>query len=185
MSVDRFESGSAVATDDGLDDLQKFLRRVEAEKPEVRERREDLRELHHILDELVALRKACGMSQTDVAKVMGVKQPTISQFETESSDPKISTLQRYARAVGTRLRVSVAPAPAWTARGCFPYEGRPIHFALNANAGVLAFVDPTMRYAGGTTTTRVSQPEQSPLPAIAKALANATIGSTANRAVAV
>ena len=66
---------------------------------------EDAEELHKILDSLVELRRTLGLSQTVVAERMGVRQPTVSGFETEGSDPRLSTLQRYARAVKARLRL--------------------------------------------------------------------------------
>jgi transcriptional regulator with XRE-family HTH domain len=66
---------------------------------------EDALERHSILDKLVWLRRARHLSQTDVARRMGVRQPTVSGFETEDSDPRLSTLQRYARAVEARLRL--------------------------------------------------------------------------------
>ena len=68
---------------------------------------EDAEDLHRALDSLVALRKALGLSQKAVAERMGVRQPTVSGFETEGSDPRVSTLQRYARAVDARLRLIV------------------------------------------------------------------------------
>lgn len=68
---------------------------------------EDALDAHRILDSLVALRRALKFSQTTVAERMGVRQPTVSGFETEGSDPRLSTLQRYARAVEARLKVSL------------------------------------------------------------------------------
>lgn len=62
-----------------------------------------------VVDMLVRLRNRRGMTQTAVAKEMGVKQPTVSGFETEGSDPRLSTLLRYARAVDATLWVSVVP----------------------------------------------------------------------------
>jgi transcriptional regulator with XRE-family HTH domain len=73
----------------------------------------DANALQSLLDELVALRRALGMTQTDVAHRMGVRQPTVSQFETESSDPRISTLQRYARAVHSRVVLNVVSFDLW------------------------------------------------------------------------
>ena len=60
-----------------------------------------------VRDMLVKLRKMQVLSQTDVAKRMKVSQPTISEFENESGDVYLSTLQRYARAVGARLVIAV------------------------------------------------------------------------------
>ncbi|MBV9293656.1 MAG: helix-turn-helix transcriptional regulator [Frankiales bacterium] len=75
--------------------------------PEFRAAFEDADSLQRIIDSLVKCRKALRLSQTDVAKRMGVRQPTVSGFETEASDPRLSTLQRYARAVEATLRVAV------------------------------------------------------------------------------
>ena len=68
---------------------------------------EDAEQVHRIIDNLVSLRKALGISQSEIARRMNVKQPTVSGFENEGSDPRLSTLQRYARAVEARLRVSL------------------------------------------------------------------------------
>jgi transcriptional regulator with XRE-family HTH domain len=66
--------------------------------------------LHGLLDTLVARRRDLGLTQKQVADRMGVRQPAVSGFETESSDPKISTVQRYARAVNAYVRFAVEPA---------------------------------------------------------------------------
>ncbi len=68
---------------------------------------EDHGDLNRVIDSLVALRRALGLTQTEVARRMGVKQPTISGFENEGSDPHLSTLQRYARAVAARLCLQI------------------------------------------------------------------------------
>jgi transcriptional regulator with XRE-family HTH domain len=79
-----------------------------ATDPAYRAALEDAEQLHEILDKLVKLRKALGLTQKDVADRMGVRQPTVSSFENESSDPRLSTLQRYARAVEGRIGFSLA-----------------------------------------------------------------------------
>jgi transcriptional regulator with XRE-family HTH domain len=87
---------------------------------------EDAEALHRLLDDLVALRKALGLSQKAVADRMNVRQPTVSGFETEGSDPRLSTLQRYARAVEARLRL-VIEMPAhcdWVTPSTSAYQNR-------------------------------------------------------------
>lgn len=86
------------------DEFESTLGRAR-QNPEFRAAYEDALERHSILDKLVRLRRALGLSQTAVATRMGVRQPTVSGFETEDSDPRLSTLQRYARAVQARLRL--------------------------------------------------------------------------------
>lgn len=53
-----------------------------------------------LLDSLVRLRHTSGLSRREVARRVGCSPTTIARFESEDSDPPISLLQRYARAVG-------------------------------------------------------------------------------------
>ena len=56
---------------------------------------------------LVGLRKRHGLSQAVVAERMGVSQPTVAGFEHHDANPTLSTLRRYALAVGARTRTTV------------------------------------------------------------------------------
>ncbi len=58
---------------------------------------------------LVEARRAAGLSQDDVAKALGIKQPSIAAFERYDSDPRLSTIRRYATAVGAHIDHSVTP----------------------------------------------------------------------------
>lgn len=88
------------------------------EDPEFREAYVDAQTLSQLRETLVGIRRMQGLSQTDVARRMGVGQSTVSGFETSANDPRISTLQRYARAVCARLDLSVhiPVESAWTGR---------------------------------------------------------------------
>ena len=54
--------------------------------------------------ELVAGRKALGLSQTTVAARMGTTQSAVARLEAGDGDVRLSTLERYAEAVGLSLR---------------------------------------------------------------------------------
>ena len=76
-----------------------------------------------LLYALIEARKAAGLTQRQVAEILGVKQPTVAKFEHHDSDPKLSTIRRYALAVGAHVRHEVLPAEqmsdpllAWTGR---------------------------------------------------------------------
>lgn len=99
------------------DELQPFIDEA-LQNPEIRAAYEDATQRHRLLDTLVALRKRLGLTQTEVARRMGVKQPMVSEFENEGSDPRLSTIQRYARAVeGTvRWQVCVPHTCDWLPR---------------------------------------------------------------------
>lgn len=84
--------------------------------PQFREAYEDAETLASLRDSLVSVRKAQRISQKEVARRMGVGQSTVSEFETSANDPRISTLQRYARAVTAQLKLGLdMPCEsAWT-----------------------------------------------------------------------
>ncbi|WP_253259637.1 helix-turn-helix transcriptional regulator [Subtercola boreus] len=57
--------------------------------------------------DLIGLRKKHDLSQETVAGRMGVSQPTVAAFERYDSNPTLSSIRRYALAVGARIRHSV------------------------------------------------------------------------------
>lgn len=75
--------------------------------PTFRAEYEDTHTLRRLIDNLVKLRKALKLSQTEVARRMGIGQSTVAGFEREASDPRLSTLQRYARAVEAQLSFKI------------------------------------------------------------------------------
>ena len=56
-----------------------------------------------LLDSLVQVRRARGFTQALVAESMGVKQPTVADFEAHDSNPTLSQIRRYAHAVGVLI----------------------------------------------------------------------------------
>lgn len=50
------------------------------------------------------LRRAAGLTQEQVAEILGVRQPTLSRLESQG-DMQISTLQRLIEAIGGNLEV--------------------------------------------------------------------------------
>jgi DNA-binding XRE family transcriptional regulator len=66
---------------------------------------------HRWLHELVEARKKCGLTQKQVAELIGVSQPTVAAFERYDNDPRLSTIRRYAVAVGVLIKYDVKPMP--------------------------------------------------------------------------
>lgn len=67
--------------------------------------KQDVQAYIALIESLIATRKSCALTQEDVAKLMATTQSAISKFESVGGDARFSTVQRYARAVGSRLRV--------------------------------------------------------------------------------
>jgi len=61
-----------------------------------------------LVDELVARRRASGLSQTVVAARMGTSQSAVARLEASAGDLKVSTLERYAAAVGAPIAWALA-----------------------------------------------------------------------------
>jgi DNA-binding XRE family transcriptional regulator len=62
-----------------------------------------------LLNELLNARREAGLSQADVAERMGTKASAVGRLETGLANgkpsPSISTLQKYAEAVGKKLEI--------------------------------------------------------------------------------
>lgn len=59
---------------------------------------------------LIDARGQAGLSQEDVAGRMRTSQQTVSRLEGGRANPSLETLRRFAKATGTRLRISFEPA---------------------------------------------------------------------------
>jgi transcriptional regulator with XRE-family HTH domain len=87
-------------TDDGLPLLPGFremaLRRMAAERG-------------RLVAELTARRRAAGLSQTEIAARMRTSQSAVARLEAGNADVRMSTVERYAEAIGSRIAWEVRP----------------------------------------------------------------------------
>lgn len=60
-------------------------------------------ELHELL---LNMKNKAGLNSTQVAERMGISQPAISKLERNAVRASIATLERYAIACGTSLKIS-------------------------------------------------------------------------------
>jgi predicted transcriptional regulator len=56
-----------------------------------------------LADDLVAKRVKLGLTQTEVAARMGTSQSAVARLESGGADVRLSTLERYAAAIGVEL----------------------------------------------------------------------------------
>ncbi len=68
-----------------------------------------------LMEELVEARRERGLSQTEIAARMGTSQSAVARLERGDLDVRLSTVERYAAAVGRtvdwRVRPHDGPAP--------------------------------------------------------------------------
>ncbi|MHA7270587.1 helix-turn-helix domain-containing protein [Arthrobacter sp. HLT1-20] len=70
-------------------------------------------ETQDMMHELVERRRSCNLTQKNVADVIGVSRTAITHFERYDADPKMSTIVRYALAIGARLEIKVSDGISW------------------------------------------------------------------------
>lgn len=63
-----------------------------------------------LVDALIRARTRAHLSQAEVASRMGTTESAVSRLESGRVKPSTRTLERYAKATGHRLRISLEPA---------------------------------------------------------------------------
>lgn len=76
---------------------------IDLSDPDVRRENAAIDRDMRLIESLVELRKAQGLTQAQVAERMGRSQPSVSDFERLGGDPHLSTVRRYALAVGASV----------------------------------------------------------------------------------
>jgi len=79
---------------------EEFLRDAE-----VRQAFQELEPRFAVVRQLIELRQKRGWTQRDLAERAGMKQPQLARLETGQVEPRLDTLQRLAKAMGSRLTV--------------------------------------------------------------------------------
>jgi transcriptional regulator with XRE-family HTH domain len=74
------------------------------------------RKAYHALEDefaiaraVIAARKRAGLTQAELARRMGTTQPAVTPMESGRVQPSLRTLQRLAKATGSRLMIKFAP----------------------------------------------------------------------------
>ena len=68
-----------------------------------------LEEEFTVVRALIEARASAGLTQEEVARRMGTTQAVIARLEGGRVRPSTRTLERFAKATGTRLRISFEP----------------------------------------------------------------------------
>ena len=63
-----------------------------------------------LIDELVRARQESELSQTDIAARMGTSQSAVARLESGTLDARLSTLERYAAALGRTVGWQIRPS---------------------------------------------------------------------------
>jgi len=79
--------------------------------PEVKAEYDSQKEEYTLFDELLKARVNAGLTQSEVANLMGTKTPAVARLESgggnKQHSPSITTLRKYASAVGCHLEIKL------------------------------------------------------------------------------
>jgi DNA-binding XRE family transcriptional regulator len=80
--------------------------------PDIIRRYEETRALYGVISKLAGLRRAQGVTQTQLAERLGRPQSLISAIESGRMSPHLETLVAIARELGHTIRIELDPLPA-------------------------------------------------------------------------
>jgi len=110
-------------------------------EPGFKEGYDALEEEFSLASMLIQARTRARLSQAELAKRMGTSQSTIARLESGTGKPSLSTLERFAQATGSRVRVSIEPTEKSRKR-------RPRRAAKEGNAKARRIAAPSLRREG-------------------------------------
>jgi len=97
-------------------DHEFFLKKASKRK-EFKKAYESLEEEYRLTREMLAARSKFGLTQEAVAELMGTTKSAVSRLEASGKHaPSLTTLKKYARAVGCRLEIKLIPNTLLTKR---------------------------------------------------------------------
>ena len=97
-------------------DHEAFLKNAK-KREEFRKAYEELEDEYAIIREMLAARLRSGLTQEAVAEFMGTTKSAVSRLEAAGKHaPSLTTLKKYAQAVGCHLEVKLVPKSGLTTR---------------------------------------------------------------------
>ncbi|MCL1797795.1 MAG: helix-turn-helix domain-containing protein [Eggerthellaceae bacterium] len=87
-----------------MDDLDRFLEE-QLKNPEFSEEWERSKPEYEIMKLLVEARSEMGMSQSELARRTGIRQPNISRLERGVCTPTLDTLAALAQGLGKEMQI--------------------------------------------------------------------------------
>src|SRR4030043_21558 len=97
-------------------DHEAFLKKALKRKG-FRKAYEDLKEEYTLTREMLGARSRFGLTQETVAELMGTTKSAVSRLEAAGKHaPSLTTLKKYAQAVGCRLQIKLIPSSRMTRR---------------------------------------------------------------------
>lgn len=86
---------------------EEFKQQTFAKRPDVKRAYDELEVEYLLINKIIDARLERGMTQKELAKMLGTKQSAISRFEAGGSNPTMAFLYKLAHALDVKLKISV------------------------------------------------------------------------------
>jgi len=90
-----------------MSDLEKYISKRKKDNPDFAEGFEVGYENFKIGILLKQARQKAGLTQLEMAEAIGTKKTAISRLENHTADIRLSTLEKYAKALGKKISISI------------------------------------------------------------------------------
>lgn len=77
--------------------------------PEIRREHERAALAHAVAMRVIGYRVEHGLSQTGLARLLGMHQPAVARLEAGEHEPSLATLSRLARILGVEFHIDITP----------------------------------------------------------------------------
>ncbi len=91
-----------------MSDIERYIARRKKEQPAFKRNFESGYQAFEFSVMLRQARNRAGVTQETIARKLRTKKSAISRIENHAEDIRLSTLQKYARALGLRLKIKLA-----------------------------------------------------------------------------
>ena len=90
-----------------MDDLDRFIEKRKKEDPEFADGFDEGYQNFKIGVLFKVSREQAGLTQAEVAQKLGTKKSAISRIENHAEDIRLSTLHKYAKALGKKVSIEI------------------------------------------------------------------------------
>ena len=94
-------------SEEEMDDLDRFIEEQKRIHPEFAEDLDEGYQNFKIGVLFKVSREQAGMTQEEVAQKLGTKKSAISRIENHAEDIRLSTLHKYAKAIGKKVNLEI------------------------------------------------------------------------------
>jgi len=86
-------------------EFKEVKKRMFKKNPKLKEEYDNLEPEYKIIEQIIKLRKDLNLTQTELGKLLKVKQPVIARLESGEYNPSLSYLKKVADVLGAKLDI--------------------------------------------------------------------------------